>query len=1151
MSNYYRIKPLAGLTLAGLFVSLVILVGAGEAAPPAEPLPTPTPTPIRPPFFPRPGHPITYQINTPTTYFIPLIPESLLPISNSHSQTSPPPDSPDLSVRYIHRDPAYRRYCVDYQAGRPYLCPGSEHEQRWPAPGEPVTYTAYVANVGNLATGPFTFTWTLNGQPVQTGLWRNLAPGAEITLTLATTWPASPPSADQTIALRVGLATPYPEITLANNTLTDAIHALSLDVLVHPYVYDAFAVRPNLRGSWSFEDWFQAQLAQMNQRLAAAIYPVSPAGIPDRVRLDRLTVGLTRNSDTSPALATDGSWTFWVADDNHHSPVDESRLSAENYATFFSQTIDWGLIHELTHQLGVIDLYQIGLSAPLNDQLLGADGLPLLMGTRWPHPGLMAGGDVTPYPDSTYYSSHTAGGLVTNSGDRRGYYGEYLFDLPHQIALDLRDNRGNPLAGATLRAYQVFNPVIDPTPVFTVTSDHNGHLHLPNRPVGAPVTTATGHTLRDNPFGLIDVVGRNGLLLLRLSRDGFLEDRWLDITEPNLAYWSGQTETYTITWTTRLPGPGAPWPPPQLTGRVSGGQVTLQWPASPSANVTAYRIYRGEEPTYTLSLIATVSNTQSPNLQSPPLVLPTTSRFAVTAVDAAGRESGPSPLFRAFRWVIPQAAVFISQTTSLPQPGQVSNQGYGSGGKWVILDGHYGALVTQTPDGRSIGAQGSEHLRFVGAQQINQNRAGQIVLAGPGRVEILDDTLRRISRFGSPPPLPGDYAPIAAPILGRVTGAALAGETFRIDLVASDDAATGFLAHFDGNLLSRTTRPLTATHVTFAPGYAGQGVSLTLASELVYPGTAILTATGSVEFWFRPDWPADSNTAHTFLEAGDQITYRLRLGWLPGGYTYAAIDSLLANDPHHYWLWADVSNWQAGEWHHLAFTWQSDRVNFFVDGRLADGYNVYHAITGTITLLRLGNSLDGTEPATGILDELRISTRPRLGNSDRVEVWLAEIERRQLLAFDLLGQPLSKTIDLAGLSDRPGQLAVDSTGRLAVSDRAAHQVLVFRPTATGLALSQVISAGLNAPAGLAFDRDGSLVIADSGHDRLVVIDARGERIAVYDRPDDGSGGTFRQPESVAIGPAGEYLVLDTGNERVARVWRPGRVWQTFLPIARR
>ena len=51
--------------------------------------------------------------------------------------------------------------------------------------------------------------------------------------------------------------------------------------------------------------------------------------------------------------------------------------------------------------------------------------------------------------------------------------------------------------------------------VFVGKANAQGRFPLTNRPVPRNFTAATGCTLHPNPFGYPDVVGRNGLFLIR------------------------------------------------------------------------------------------------------------------------------------------------------------------------------------------------------------------------------------------------------------------------------------------------------------------------------------------------------------------------------------------------------------------------------------------------------------------------------------------------------------------------------------------------------------------------------------------------------------------------------------------------------------
>ena len=483
--------------------------------------------------------------------------------------TTPLSGPPDLDVTYIGRTPRYPRYALDYTLAPgdpwriPRLCAGTENDKRWPAPGERVTYTAHVRNKGTFASPAYSFEWRSSGNRVGEGSATPLAPGAEATFDYVALWPASP----EIIEFRVDPGDTIVETAEGNNALAIGSHDLSLSIWVEEGLYDIFNRTENLSGSRSFEDWIQAQFAKMNERFGQARYPVAPDGIRDRVRIDKMVVlaqgdgvfsgAITACSpdDIDPdKLLIDGRWIFTDGD-----PTDARGAGGEwqAYVDGFVNTIDFGLIHELAHQLGVIDLYRMNLAnepstnnrfqvLDLAGQVIPASRLPTFGFDQllFQFPGIMVGGDTSPYRDGTYFESHTAGGLNSHYNRRRGYFGEYLFDTPAATHLKVLDGGGLPLAGVEVQLYQkgALDEVFDDTPEIVGATGPDGRMPLPNRPVAVPITTATGHTLRANPFGQIFHEGTNGTMLVRAVDRGQELYGWLFIIDLNLAYWEGRTD---------------------------------------------------------------------------------------------------------------------------------------------------------------------------------------------------------------------------------------------------------------------------------------------------------------------------------------------------------------------------------------------------------------------------------------------------------------------------------------------------------------------------------------------------------------------------------------------------------------------------------
>lgn len=158
-----------------------------------------------------------------------------------------------------------------------------------------------------------------------------------------------------------------------------------------------------------------------------------------------------------------------------------------------------------------------------------------------------------------------------------------------------------------------------------------------------------------------------------------------------------------------------------------------------------------------------------------------------------------------------------------------------------------------------------------------------------------------------------------------------------------------------------------------------------------------------------------------------------------------------------------------------------------------------------------------------------------------------------ILRYD--GSKLTMLIPTA-LSN-PYSMIEDSSGNLYLSDMGLNQVLKITPSGvvtvvagTGLAGfggdgGPAMQGMLNAPAGIAFDSQGTLYIADSGNNRIRTVTADGSihTIAGSGLPGyAGDGSTadfasFLNPLGVAVDGSGNVYIADAGNNRL-RVLSP-------------
>lgn len=471
----------------------------------------------------------------------------------------------DLGVAFIGRLPRYERYKLAYfhsgECEYPYdeflgavVCPEQDGIKRLPRAGETVELKAHVWNFGDTASGAFDYRWLYNGTVVSTGRHDGLESGAHAEVSLSVPWPGS--GSNPAVTFEIDPGNSIAELLENNNILVDWIKGHTLGFHFTPVAYQSLRMS-NEPGQTiqSPEHWVHNNITRLNELL-------TDAGLEDRVRTELFLISEDRQLWAHHPLRyyMDG---WWAIRDN------DGFYTPGGYRD--RPEIDWGLLHELLHQLGVIDLYRM---RP------GADRILLPDVNR---PGYKAGcgldywdyswncyefpdgiGDLMSGSGVRIVGAHTAGGLRSNAGHRRGFYGEYLYDTPQITSVRVLDANGSPLSGVALRFYQYeFQEdvqVVDTIPEFAVTTDTSGIATLPNRGITG-IVTATGHQLKPNPFGHIDVVGTNGLFIIEMEGAACTNYEWLTIVDLNLAYWSGQTDSATFDKTLRCPPPsgsGAP-----------------------------------------------------------------------------------------------------------------------------------------------------------------------------------------------------------------------------------------------------------------------------------------------------------------------------------------------------------------------------------------------------------------------------------------------------------------------------------------------------------------------------------------------------------------------------------------------------------------
>ena len=613
------------------------------------------------------------------------------------------PEGVDLDVTVIERTPRYPNYLVKYEASSTkfYIHPDQKDvKKRWPDKGEEVTFIGKIANKGTKYSQSFEYIWLLDGKKTgNTGTIEGLEPGEYAEVSMKWKWDMKP----HVVQL---IADPDNKITETfeqNNQLVHDTLAKVMHLKVSHDTFDRMNNCTNLVGTYSCEDQLNWYMTHMNEMFKNAIYPSLPNGSRERVRAEFLFV--KDANEFREWYEKQGGQSFAGFDGGWWHDYGENTAN-------WCQKIDWGLPHELGHQLGLIDLYRLDLGMDLN-LAPDEDNDPIMIGRGCDHIGMMRGHGPVPW------SEHSALAMDTHFMKRRGFFGGYLVALPEKIYIQLLDNKSYPAEGAKITAYQTKESMIPNEIVFEGATEKDGKFLLPNRSINQPRhITELGYEYHDNPWGAINIVGANGVLLFKIESKGHTEFKWLEITHANLAYWRGQKEEYTHVFQTHIPHSTMPSAPKNVIaqcilsdkGIFSGVKVTWdKVPNSPALegrqpfseidlgtkttkSTTQYRIWRALPPNYNWESIGIVWDRDASEFIDK-TISPGMVRYAVTSINTSGEESGFSNYYG--------YSVLGSPTgiTALKN------------GRLLLADGEgkQNALVFLKPNGSTIGPWNSVH----------------------------------------------------------------------------------------------------------------------------------------------------------------------------------------------------------------------------------------------------------------------------------------------------------------------------------------------------------------------------------------------------------------------------------------------------------
>lgn len=573
------------------------------------------------------------------------------------------PDLPDLTVAYIERlprDPSWHGHVV-MRDGLSRLDVAPDQAPWQPSPGSEVTFRVHVLNAGVAESTAVPCRILIDGQEVSRVTVKPLSAGAEQVIEVSWSWQEG----QHAIRVEIDSAGKTPEIVRWNNVFVEPIRALGVTVVVARDRYDAFSRTPSLVDSFCFEDYIQYHMRNMNALFKASVYPTAPDGILERVRCDRIIVVNDPLDEKelmalAPALRRGGKADGLA---EYAAILTLGRLSEGEDLRYDALKVDWDLLRQLGLQIGLVDLTKTDTKL---EQCCVLDKFGRYAQRRFIAPSIRtlmytAGG----FP----FTESEACFLNRTLGRPRGFQGDYLYQVPEKIVLEVLSNAGTLLGGVQVDVFQLKSEGRDAgkiigigreDPLISAVTDARGRVALANLP--APThKTPGGYELGPNPFGKIATDGSNGLLLLRLRIDVVEEFHFLPLSVCNLAVLRNHRQEFIHRLQTRFGAPGGPPRPPDSTTRMrvrteEKPPLLVYWwsPEGVTPNLLAeYRVYKrtgfgGDDARPWV--LSSIREPNQPRMSEEtyfdefsydgPYSLDTF--FAVSAVDKNGRESSLS-----------------------------------------------------------------------------------------------------------------------------------------------------------------------------------------------------------------------------------------------------------------------------------------------------------------------------------------------------------------------------------------------------------------------------------------------------------------------------------------------------------------------------
>ncbi len=224
-----------------------------------------------------------------------------------------------------------------------------------------------------------------------------------------------------------------------------------------------------------------------------------------------------------------------------------------------------------------------------------------------------------------------------------------------------------------------------------------------------------------------------------------------------------------------------------------------------------------------------------------------------------------------------------------------------------------------------------------------------------------------------------------------------------------------FEAKFDSTYHSEENdAPVVASGLSFAKGVSGQGVVFDSGAILQYTlQDNIKTSEGTLSLWVQPNWDPGEVLYRIMVLGNEPRNFELHVDE-GKQLAFSVNTSQIENKPIKV-AFASADGWRANTWYFLTFSWSTEKIVIYVNGKKAGEEAVGFDIPATADEVFHLGSLGGGQAFEGIYDELRVydgSLTPEVVQSLYDEYLDQLPNANNISVIDLFGRDVTSGITL-------------------------------------------------------------------------------------------------------------------------------------------